>query len=241
MAEILRIPLGFNNAYLIKDRQYILVDCGQAEDAPRLLKELRKNGIDRGDLGLLVITHAHPDHMGSAAALQEELGVPVAIHRAEEEFLVRGRSAPIIPYSWEGKLVNSVLYKKAAETGKPVKVGLTYEDQMDLAEFGLDGLLLATPGHTLGSSSVIVGEEAIIGDLLMMVPPFAGVPGVPWFAEDPIALWDSIKLLRQRGVRRVYPGHGFCWEMGLVEKLLRERLIPKKGRLNPVGLSVGKL
>ena len=74
MAEILRIPLGFNNAYLIKDRQYILVDCGQAEDAPRLLKELRKNGIDRGDLGLLVITHAHPDHMGSAAALQEELG-----------------------------------------------------------------------------------------------------------------------------------------------------------------------
>lgn len=237
MVKIMRIPLGLNNAYLIKeDGKNIMVDSGQPEDAPRLLKELRKHGIGRGDIGLLVITHAHRDHMGNAAMLRQELEAPVVIHCAEEEYLAEGRNAPIVPYSWEGKLVSSVFRKMTDEPAAALKADLVFTDRLDLTEFGIGGLLLSTPGHTIGSSSVIIGEEAVIGDLLMMAHPFPGVPGVTWYAEDPIAVWDSIKRLRQSGVQRIYPGHGGCWEMSWVEKLLRDHLVPKKRRLGLVGL-----
>ena len=53
--------------------QVMLIDCGDPEDADTILRQLRKMKIERIDL--LVLTHPHSDHIGSAQAILHTLPV----------------------------------------------------------------------------------------------------------------------------------------------------------------------
>ena len=52
--------------------QVMLIDCGDPEDADTILRQLRKMKIERIDL--LVLTHPHSDHIGSAQAMLSTTG-----------------------------------------------------------------------------------------------------------------------------------------------------------------------
>jgi hydroxyacylglutathione hydrolase len=71
-ADVHRIPLmprDAVNAYLLGD---VLVDSGYGSSAKRLVAAAREHGV-----GVHAITHAHPDHVGSSAAVAGAFGVPV--------------------------------------------------------------------------------------------------------------------------------------------------------------------
>jgi glyoxylase-like metal-dependent hydrolase (beta-lactamase superfamily II) len=94
-----------------------------------------------------------------------------------------------------------------------VEPDLALEEGMDLKSYGLAGRVIATPGHTAGSVSVLLdGGDAVAGDLL--VGGYLGgllsprVPGYPYFAEDLRALRASIRKLLAGAPGRVYVGHG---------------------------------
>jgi glyoxylase-like metal-dependent hydrolase (beta-lactamase superfamily II) len=74
-------PLGSfgNNAYLIQDRQSgdaLLVDAPQ--DAEQLLDALAGGRVTR-----IAVTHRHPDHWVSIAALKSATGAQVVCHEAD--------------------------------------------------------------------------------------------------------------------------------------------------------------
>jgi glyoxylase-like metal-dependent hydrolase (beta-lactamase superfamily II) len=75
-------PFGVGpvNAYLIEDDPLVLVDSGpnHALALSQLEGELRRLGHSVEDIGLLVITHHHFDHLGLTAVIADRSGAEVA-------------------------------------------------------------------------------------------------------------------------------------------------------------------
>ena len=80
-SRIIRIPiypLGIVNAHLVLCEQgCILVDAGLPGSEKRIQRALRSAGLSFKDIKLIVVTHGHVDHAGSAASLRELSGAPI--------------------------------------------------------------------------------------------------------------------------------------------------------------------
>lgn len=59
------------------------------------------------------------------------------------------------------------------------------DGEMSLADYGIPGRILYTPGHTLESVSILLESgDAFVGDLAMNQFPLRLNPGLPSLAED---------------------------------------------------------
>ena len=90
-----------------------------------------------------------------------------------------------------------------------------------MAEFGIHGKVIHTPGHSSGSISVLLETgDAFVGDLAMNGFPLRIGPGLPIFAEDLQKVKESWKLLLDMGVKNVYPAHGNPFSAEMIRKIL---------------------
>jgi glyoxylase-like metal-dependent hydrolase (beta-lactamase superfamily II) len=60
-----------------------LVDTGEPRDLTQVLSSLERTGRALGDVSAVVLTHAHPDHIGAAERLRSDRGIPVRLLAAE--------------------------------------------------------------------------------------------------------------------------------------------------------------
>lgn len=203
------IRLGITTAYLIQGSRSVLVDSGGRGSATRILKQLAARGVDPREIALIVLTHGHTDHTGDLARLKEKTGAPVAAHCDEVEALKRGVNLYLKPTGLSGRL-----FKLLAREDKPAReqaVGpdIIINKEMDMKPFGVKGKVIATPGHTPGSVSLILaGGEAIIGDLLMGGMIFRRKTKLPFFAYDQKRLARSVRLILKCKPSIIYTGHG---------------------------------
>ena len=203
--QVHRLSLGQVSAYLVETPQgIILIDAGMPHREKTVIQKLHR--IGRFDLRLIYITHAHPDHYGSAAALKKLTGAPVAIHTLDSDAMMRGETQ-LGEARGQGKLIQwlfpliSVLVRPT-----PLKPDILFEGGERLDEFGLAGQILHTPGHTDGSSSLWL-EEGILfaGDLVSST----GKPHIQRaFAQNWSLIPESLQRLRDLKPRWIYPGHG---------------------------------
>ena len=70
------------NTYLIDGPTRILIDPGHLSLFDHVLSGLENLSLGIEDLGLVICTHAHPDHI-EAVPLFKEKSVPFAIHARE--------------------------------------------------------------------------------------------------------------------------------------------------------------
>ena len=192
-------------SYLIEgDEGLYLVDTGAPGSEEAVLRLMRELG--RSDLRLIYITHAHLDHYGSAAALRRITGAPVAIHRADADAMARGETRLGEIRGW-GRLIGVV--KRLLETRmKPegVRPDILLDDGDRLDKWGLDAKVIHIPGHTHGSSCLLVeGRLAFVGDLLSTT---GRLHAQRFFAEDWSKIPESLERLKALGVEWVYAGHG---------------------------------
>jgi glyoxylase-like metal-dependent hydrolase (beta-lactamase superfamily II) len=88
-------PVGDINSYAIlpenADGPLVLVDSGVHSDAAwqAMGRGLATLGRSVRDVGLLLLTHAHPDHFGQAARIAREADCPVWAHVAAPEGIER--------------------------------------------------------------------------------------------------------------------------------------------------------
>jgi glyoxylase-like metal-dependent hydrolase (beta-lactamase superfamily II) len=198
------------NVYLLKGEKSVLIDAGVPGRKKSFLRGLEKAGVKPGEIELVIITHGHMDHIGIAKVIVEITGAKIAIHQREREWLETGRS-PIPPGTTVLGKVLSALGRRIHEISvEPVVADIVLgDDGFSLDEYGIPGKVVYTPGHTLGSVSVLLESgEAFVGDLAMSARFMRLKPGPPIFAEDLDMVMQSWRVLLESGARTIYPAHG---------------------------------
>lgn len=197
--------MGLSTAYLVESETgLILVDAGCPHCERAVLRRMRALGRD--SLRLIFITHAHLDHYGSAAALRRLTGVPIAIHRADGDAMAQGKT-PIGSARGHGRLMWALLRLfEPYMRPDPTPPDLLLNDGDDLRLYGIDAAVLHTPGHTPGSSSLVVeGRIAFVGDLLST----SIHPRVQrTYAHDWSLIPHSLARLQALRPEWAYAGHG---------------------------------
>lgn len=180
-----------------------LVDSGSPDEEARVLAKLKQLG--RIDLKVIWTTHAHYDHYGSGAALREFTGARIGVHPDDAETMSKGLSTTGIVRRY-GFVFSAVLpVVSRIHPLPPTKPDFTLEDGETLERWGLAASILHTPGHTPGSSCLILEDRtAFAGDLLGSNPH----PGLQrLLATDWSQLPASLARLQAARPARVYIGH----------------------------------
>jgi hydroxyacylglutathione hydrolase len=205
--QVIPIPLGHVMAFLIKGKRSILVDTGVPGSEQKILSALAANGVAPKDISLILITHCHSDHFGSLPALKEQIGAKVAIQKSEAEALTQGVSVAVVPAGILGHIFKLFITLSRNPKIAGVKPDILVDRELSLEEFGVQGKVIATPGHTAGSVSVILASgEALIGDLLMAFRK--GALKYPVFAQNLEQVTKSLKLVMDHAPNKIYASHG---------------------------------
>lgn len=218
------IPLGFCNTYIVKDQGIIMIDSGEPKKSKAFIKGLMAASITPEDIKLIVLTHGHWDHIGSAAEIKKLTGAKVALHHREKDWLEKSLK-PHLPGvtiwgSILGKLVIMLMLPFIHIPATEVDVVLE-DEELSLSEYGIAGKIIYTPGHSSVPVSVLLDTgEAFVGDMAMNKLPLCISPGLPIFAEDWSKLIDSWKMLLHKGVKTVYPAHGKAFSSHVIRKVL---------------------
>ncbi len=210
------VPLGPDNTYIICGEGTILVDGGAPKKAGRFAAACEKLSLNPKDIGLMVMTHGHWDHIGSAGEIKEITGAKIAMHRHEKDCLEEARI--LMP---PGVTVWGKLFVRIMALFLPfIHIPKSRVDVV-LGDYGISGSIIPTPGHSKGSVNVLLDTgEAFVGDLAMSGFPLRFSPGLPILAEDMEEVRRSWKRLLAKGAVRVYPAHGNPFSADAVRKAL---------------------
>jgi glyoxylase-like metal-dependent hydrolase (beta-lactamase superfamily II) len=210
MAQVQTIKLGGVNCFLIQDEGLMLVDAATPGQHDKILKEVKKLGLNPHDIELIVITHGHGDHFGGAQKIKEFTGAKLAVHKEDANIVKEGKKVfppGLTKWGCFMAFVWKPMFSLINFAG--VEPDILLEEDFQLAEFGIKGRIIHTPGHTQGSVSVLLdGGEVIVGDLAMNGFPMRRGTGMPIFGSSEREIKQSWKKLLDAGASVIYPGHG---------------------------------
>ena len=196
--DIITIPLGFGQCYILKGDGVVAVDAGEPKKGAVFARALESAAINPHEVKLVVLTHGHWDHIGAAMEIKSLTGAALAMHHSEAHWLETSLT-PLSPGVTPWGRVLTALHKVFMPFIKipTAKVDLALgDDGLSLVNFGIPGRVVHTPGHSSGSVTVLLDTgEAFVGDLAMNKFPLRLSPGLPIFADDPAAVVSSWKML----------------------------------------------
>lgn len=177
------------NTYMIDGSKRILIDPGHADLFSHVRQGLHELGLTIKDIDLLICTHAHPDHLESAALFKKEQ-VPFAIHEREWNWLK------------EMEIYIRGAYGQGIEAIQPDF--LLTEGQLSLESTQL--WVIHTPGHSKGSICLYWTEENALftGDLVFK----SGFGRTNLPGGNMEQLRASIKKVSELDIKWLLPGHG---------------------------------
>ena len=196
-------------SYLITSPEgHIIIDSAFEESVPTILGNVEKLGFKPADIKIILTAHAHVDHVGGHALMQEETGGQIMV-MAEDVGIVEsgGKSDPAVKEPWTPAKVDRVL-----------KDG----DQVTLGKTVLTAHL--TPGHTQGCTTWTTTAEAegkkynvvFMCGVRIDGPSLLSDPDYPDIATD---LAGTYKVLEALPVDVYLGGHGYWFNLG--EKIER--------------------
>ncbi|GAB4079158.1 MBL fold metallo-hydrolase [Modestobacter muralis] len=199
--EIHPLRSGVSTSYLVVEgKRAMLVDAGEPGLTPKVLATLRD--LD-AELGLIVLTHFHYDHVGAADAIRAATGARVAIHEKDAEALRAGGRLQLVPTRLFARLLATFINKKEQ---RPVTPDLEFGDEEDLTRYGGFGKTFWTPGHTPGSQSIVLDDGTVFaGDALTEKAITHHAQG-PMFIDDAASSTASIKAIAARATT-LYVAH----------------------------------
>lgn len=210
--EIHRISMGpFTSCFVVRGAQgFLLIDTGLPNRERRLLEKLDHLGIEPQRIRLIVATHGHADHVGCLRAVKDRTTALVAIHRADSHLLRHGLVVVPPPITTWGRTLALVLRAfRFLGRFEAVEPEIEITEPLGLAQYGITGRIIPTPGHTAGSLSVVLEEgQAFVGDLAVNSLPLGLGLGVPALAENVGEIFGSWERLLSAGATTIYPAHG---------------------------------
>lgn len=215
--------LGINRCYVIKASGCIMVDTGPSISERAIENWFKSIPVEPEEIQLLILTHGHADHVGAASQVKKITGAKMAMHEYDKAMFEKGEVVwPSAASTW-GSMARYLLKPLTPLfrfNGSNVDVVIG-DEGLSLVEYGIPGRIIHTPGHTLGSVSVLLETgEAFVGCMTHNAPPFRLSPGLPIFAEDLSKLLDSWRLIIEQGAETIYPAHGDSFPVGVIQKAL---------------------
>ncbi len=202
MSRVHRIKCGNVNCYVVENGAGgVLIDTGKKESVGKVLEACRSCHVK-----LIVLTHGHFDHAENAAELSKTLGIPIGMHEKDCGLIRSNASQTLVAETFLGKLVLSASLREFSVRAVPeFQPDLLLRHGDSLSDFGLDGQIVALPGHTEGSIGVDVeGKHLFVGDALMNM----FYPTVSMLYHNRADMLASAGTISGFGHRTVYFGHG---------------------------------
>ena len=154
--KVRELKYSATNTYLIEgERGKLLFDTGWAGTFPLFCRALGEIKVSLRDIDYILISHYHPDHMGIAQEIAEygpvivtaDLQIPF-IHAADPVF-EKEKNPSYLPIKDE----------------KVLTIPLN-ESRSFLKRLGIEGEIIATPGHSDDSISLCLDDGSFfVGDL----------------------------------------------------------------------------
>jgi glyoxylase-like metal-dependent hydrolase (beta-lactamase superfamily II) len=222
------------NCYLVDDAgQVTIVDAGLPGQWHELLQELTRMGRSLDDVRALLLTHGDTDHIGFAARLHRERGVPIFVHAADAA-RARGEVSKAMTGWGPVKLIPLAKFMLYSAPRGGLRVPPVAELEIIQPGTTLDvpgaPRVIGLPGHTPGSVAYhFPGVDAVcVGDAMTTRSVLTGESGprpAP-FTLEPTQAYASFERLAELQARWVLPGHGPPWSGGTAEavSLYRSRL-----------------
>jgi len=222
--KIIRIDGGRVNVYLVLNgSNSILIDAGIKGKAQKILDIARASGCSPEDIAIIIVTHTHYDHCGSLAELKSKTGARILVHESEAPSLEQGYKVMpkgTLMYSRVLSSVGNRILPKKWTSYPPVKADMEIGDRHALENFGIEGEVLHTPGHTAGSLCFVFEREHVfVGDTAFHIRKNSAFPP---FADDIQSLLQSWKKLLDGNYAYFYPGHGTPFRRDVLEKTYRK-------------------
>ena len=177
------------NAYIILDeetKKAALVDPGDEPD--KLLTAISSKGAE---LSYIILTHGHFDHILALPKIKNETGAEILVHE---------KDAPMLT---DNSLNLLSRFSDKEIDFPPADVLLNDGDVIGLGSGTVK--VIHTPGHTLGSICLSVGNDLISGDTLFRES--IGRYDFPGSAFD--AIMESLQKIKTLDIKgKIYPGHG---------------------------------
>lgn len=172
--------------------ELVLIDTGFPNKAAAIMRRISRLGLYPSRISHIIVTHHHPDHIGSLAALKKMTRAKVIAHRDDVPY-IEGRLPQPGPF-------RPALYRKIAAGFKnmlntaPAGVDIAVSDGDELPVAG--GIsIIHTPGHTPGSICIYLKEKNLMfcGDLVarrlaIKLPSLAFTADIPQLKKSILKL-----------------------------------------------------
>jgi len=177
------------NTYLIDGPTRILIDPGHRNLFGHVQQGLMKLDLTLEDIGLIICTHAHPDHI-EAVQRFKKTSVLTTLHHKEWHFL-----KTMAPHVRASMGFNS----DSLEPDFFLKEG-------DISINNVELKVLHTPGHSPGSISLYLPAIKLLftGDLVFK----GGIGRTDLPGGNGSLLKESLKKLKEFEIEWLLPGHG---------------------------------
>jgi len=177
-----------SNCYLVGSeaiKEGLIID--PADEAEKILKHSAELGLE---IKSILLTHAHPDHVGALKEIKEATGAEVAIHTDDAEELEKQPMA--------------FVFGPAYPIPPPPDRKLNNGDSLDVGD--LNFTVMHTPGHTPGGICLLGHSVLFSGDTLFNYG--IGRFDLPGGNYEQLLNSLSTVLMALPDDTIVYPGHG---------------------------------
>lgn len=186
--DALPIPGAIAVVLVASSDGWTLIDTGASPGAERIVAALNALGAEPGDLKRVYLTHHHADHIAGLPGVRAWAPTVEVIAPEYEAAILGGERAP-------DRSANAFL----RFLNRRQEVPVTPVDRVVREGDEVAGLrVIATPGHTLGHTSLLSEEHGLLitGDAFGALFSGLRVGGMKAFCTDPAqAKCSALKLL----------------------------------------------
>lgn len=203
--------IGYFNIYVIKGKDGdILIDTGFI-----CMKRAIKRWLNNFNIKLIILTHAHVDHIWNTSYIKELYNCEVAICK-DDITNIDNKNINPMPYKKKYKTWTKIMnYGMNKFKSKEFKIDIELNDNDEINKFDLNLKIISLKGHTNGSIGIVYNNYLFCGDALVN----RGKPSIAFQNQDNDEAYKSLLKILKLKPKLIFVGHDKPIKIEKLEKI----------------------